>query len=53
MCLATHWAIFSQSSGTDVMILKIFSPKNLSKNWRFLLKTKLNFEKKIDHHIGF
>jgi hypothetical protein len=22
-------------SGTDVMIFKIFSPKNLAKNWRF------------------
>jgi hypothetical protein len=27
------------------MILKIFPPKNLAKNWRFLLKTKLTFEK--------
>jgi hypothetical protein len=26
--------IFAQS-GTDVTILKIFSPKNLAKNWRF------------------
>jgi hypothetical protein len=22
-------------SGTDVMVFKIFSPKNLAKNWRF------------------
>jgi hypothetical protein len=29
------------------MIFKIFSPKNRRKNWRFLLKTKLNFEKII------
>jgi hypothetical protein len=29
--------------GTDVMILKIFSPKNRRQNWRFLLKTKLNY----------
>jgi hypothetical protein len=34
-----------QQLGTDVMIFKIFSPKNLAKNWRFWLKTKLNFEK--------
>jgi hypothetical protein len=38
--------------GTDVMIFKIFSPKNLAKKWRFLMKTKPNFEK-IDHNIGF
>jgi hypothetical protein len=35
----------------DVMILKIFSPKYFAKNWLFLLKTKLNFEK-VDHNIG-
>jgi hypothetical protein len=27
------------------MIFKIFWPKNLAKNWRFLLKTKLNYAK--------
>jgi hypothetical protein len=27
------------------MILKIFSPKPLAKDWRFLLKTKLNYAK--------
>jgi hypothetical protein len=27
------------------MIFKIFSPKNLAKNWRFWLKAKPNFEK--------
>jgi hypothetical protein len=32
-----------RASGTDVMILKIFSPKNSAKNWRFLLKTNLNY----------
>jgi hypothetical protein len=31
--------------GTDVMILEIFSPKNFAKNWRFLLKAKLNYAK--------
>jgi hypothetical protein len=39
-------------SGTDVKILKIFSPKNLGKsNWRLRLKTKLNLEKKFDYNI--
>jgi hypothetical protein len=33
--------------GTDVMIFKIFSPKNLANNWRFLLKTKLNYAKNM------
>jgi hypothetical protein len=33
--------------GTDVMIFKIFSPKIFAKKWRFWLKTKLNFEKKL------
>jgi hypothetical protein len=32
-------------TGTDVMILKIFSPKNLAKKWSFWLKTKLNYAK--------
>jgi hypothetical protein len=47
-----HWAISYTLilggffiTGTDVMILKIFSPKNSAKKWRFLLQTKLNFEK--------
>jgi hypothetical protein len=26
------------------MIFKIFSLKNLAKNWRFWIKTKLNYE---------
>jgi hypothetical protein len=34
-------------SGTDVMILKIFSPKNRRKKCRFLLKTKLNYKNLI------
>jgi hypothetical protein len=34
---AKFWAIFfsANSSGIDVMILKICLPKNLAKNWRF------------------
>jgi hypothetical protein len=43
---------FGEQAGTDVMILKIFSPKNLSKNWRFLLKTKLIMQT-FDLNIGF
>jgi hypothetical protein len=39
-------------SGTDVMILKIFSPKNFAKNGVFLFKTKLNYGKN-DHNIVF
>jgi hypothetical protein len=31
---------------TDVMILKIFSPKIWRKIWRFLLKLQLVFEKR-------
>jgi hypothetical protein len=37
-------------TGTDVKILKIFSPKKLAK-MVFLTQTKLNFEKN-DHNIG-
>jgi hypothetical protein len=38
-------------AGTDVMIFKYFRLKKFAKNWRFWLKTKLNFEK-VDHNIG-
>jgi hypothetical protein len=37
-------AVEVQRPGTDVIILKIFSPKN-GKNWRFLLKAKLDCAK--------
>jgi hypothetical protein len=40
---ATEGPDFRQTPGADVMILKIFSPKNLAKKFAFL--TKLNFEK--------
>jgi hypothetical protein len=39
--------------GTDVMIFKIFSPKNLAKILAFLTKNKASFCKKCDHNIGF
>jgi hypothetical protein len=32
-------------TGTDVMIFKIFMSKKIAKNWRFWLKTKLNYAK--------
>jgi hypothetical protein len=38
--------------GTDVMIIKIFSPKHLAK-MAFLFKLPLVFAKKIDHNIVF
>jgi hypothetical protein len=39
--------VYRSNAGTDVMILKIFSPKKLAKNWRFLLKLLLVFFKKV------
>jgi hypothetical protein len=39
--------------GTDVMIFKIFSPKNLAKKLAFLLKLLLVFCKNCDHNIVF
>jgi hypothetical protein len=42
---------FAQS-GTDVMIFKIFSPKNLAKKLAFLTQNRAKFLK-IDHNIGF
>jgi hypothetical protein len=42
-----------KNPGTDVMIFKIFSPKNLAKKLAFLTQNKAKFEKKFDHNIGF
>jgi hypothetical protein len=39
--------------GTDVMIFKIFSPKNLAKKLAFFVQTTANFWKNCDHNIGF
>jgi hypothetical protein len=51
---ATFWAMFfTNSSGTDGMIFKIFSPKNLAKILSFLAHTTASFCKKCDHNIGF
>jgi hypothetical protein len=44
LCIKSFFA-FTGAAGTDVMILKIFWQKNLRKNWRFRLKTKLNYSK--------
>jgi hypothetical protein len=40
-------------SGTDVMIFKIFLPKNLAKILAFFAQTTASFCKKIDHNIVF
>jgi hypothetical protein len=40
-------------SGTDVLIFKIFSPKKLQNDWRFLTKNTAKFCIKLDHNIGF
>jgi hypothetical protein len=37
--------IISSRPRTDVMILKIFPPKKIAKNWRFWLRAKLNYAK--------
>jgi hypothetical protein len=37
--------------GPMLGFFKYFGRKFLRKNWRFSLKTKLNFEK-VDHNIG-
>jgi hypothetical protein len=34
---------FANATGTDVMTLKIFSPKNLAKKLAFLTQNKANF----------
>jgi hypothetical protein len=39
--------------GTDVMIFKIFLPKNLAKILAFLTQNKASFSKNCDHNIGF
>jgi hypothetical protein len=39
--------------GTDVMIFKIFSPKNLAKSFAFFAQTTVSFCKNCDHNIGF
>jgi hypothetical protein len=37
---------FANSSGTDVMSFRIFSPKNLAKKFAFLTQNKAKFRKK-------
>jgi hypothetical protein len=43
--MALKLTIVGLAPGTDVMILKIFSPKNLAKILEFLLKLLLVFAK--------
>jgi hypothetical protein len=38
-------------AGTDVIILKIFSPKSLAKNFVFFARTTVSFCKNCDHNI--
>jgi hypothetical protein len=50
------WAIeflTSAEQKTDVMIFKIFSPKNLAKFFAFFAQTTVSFCKNCDHNIGF
>jgi hypothetical protein len=44
---------FKLTPRTDVMILKIFSPKNLAKILAFFAQTTASFCKNCDHNIGF
>jgi hypothetical protein len=41
------------SLGTDVMILKIFSPKNSAKILAFFYSKQSLIMQKLDHNIGF
>jgi hypothetical protein len=48
-----HFKPDVSSPGTDVMIFKIFSPKNLAKILAFFAQTTASFCKNCDHNIGF
>jgi hypothetical protein len=50
---AREVSIFLPASGTDVMIFKIFSPKNLATFFAFFAQTTVSFCKNCDHNIGF
>jgi hypothetical protein len=41
------------STGTDVMIIKIFSQKNLAKKLALFAQTAVSVLQKFDHNIGF
>jgi hypothetical protein len=43
----------NNASGTDVMILKIFLPKNVAKKLACFAPTIASFCKNCDHNIGF
>jgi hypothetical protein len=60
--LGTFWRMLAyfraicnsiRTSGTKVMILKLFSPKHLAKILAFFAQTSVTFCKNIDHNIGF
>jgi hypothetical protein len=44
--------IFNRA-GTDVLILKIFSPKHLAKYLAFFTQNPVNSFKKLNHNIGY
>jgi hypothetical protein len=48
-----HCNCQSEHPGTDVMIFKIFLPKNLAKILAFLTHNKAKLCKNFDHNIGF
>jgi hypothetical protein len=45
--------LYEEKSGTDVMIFKIFLPKNLAKKLALFAQTTASFRKNCDHNIGF
>jgi hypothetical protein len=51
----TKWPLntYYQRPGTDVMIFKIFSAKNLAKILAFFAQTTASVCKNCDHNIGF
>jgi hypothetical protein len=46
-------ALHLKFTGTDVRILKIFSPKHLVKILAFFAQTTASFLQKMDHNTGF
>jgi hypothetical protein len=48
-----QYFVCTATPGTDVMILKIFSPKYLAKILAFFAQTAASFCKNCDHNVGF
>jgi hypothetical protein len=53
MYVPTYLLCKAKSPGTDVMIFKIFLPKNFAKILAFFAPTTTSFCKNCDHNIGF